>query len=147
LGRNREDGTRLAERIREQQHIDRLFASEIVDMKLNEKSASTLNHFLGNLSLCEKKLLAKKKQRALDELETIILKLMKTTRNEKTIEHLHELQKMLRNPLPHHQLDWDEVASRWLDLIRPVWFERLSGKRSKPLLLSDIRKDLLERPE
>ena len=43
------------------------------------------------------------------------------------------------------QPDWDEVASRWLDVIRPVWYERLTAKgRRKPLLLKDIRTDLLK---
>ncbi len=40
--------------------------------------------------------------------------------------------------------DWDAIAETWLDLIRPVWYERLTtGKRLRPLLLKDIRKDLL----
>ena len=40
---------------------------------------------------------------------------------------------MLTDPLPEKQPDWDEVASMWLDVIRPVWFEALSGARNKPL--------------
>ena len=37
-----------------------------------------------------------------------------------------------------------ELAARWLDLIRPVWYEKLQDrKRRKPLLLKDIRKDLI----
>ncbi|MDP2325739.1 MAG: hypothetical protein Q8N51_17165, partial [Gammaproteobacteria bacterium] len=40
--------------------------------------------------------------------------------------------------------DWDAIAETWLDLIRPVWYERLTTrKRTRPLLLKDIRKDLL----
>ena len=46
----------------------------------------------------------------------------------------------------HYQPDWDAVAARWLDVIRPVWFEMLTQrKRSRPLLLKDIRKELLAR--
>ena len=44
---------------------------------------------------------------------------------------------------PDHQPDWDEVAARWLDLIRPVWYARLKLPRRKPLLLKDIRRDLI----
>ena len=39
--------------------------------------------------------------------------------------------------------DWGAIADRWLDLIRPVWYERLKDRRKRPLLLSDIRPDLL----
>lgn len=38
------------------------------------------------------------------------------------------------------------MAARWLDVIRPVWFEQLTtGKQRKPLLLKDIRGVLLKR--
>jgi hypothetical protein len=39
------------------------------------------------------------------------------------------------------------VAGRWLDLIRPVWYERLRQPRNKPLLLKDIRRDLIARED
>jgi len=36
------------------------------------------------------------------------------------------------------------VAERWLDLIRPIWYERLlTRRRSRPLVLKDIRADLI----
>lgn len=36
----------------------------------------------------------------------------------------------------------------WLDLIRPLWFEKLRDrkKRRRPLLLKDLRNDLLKKP-
>src|SRR5690606_17239537 len=103
--------------------------------------------FVGRLAACERDLLARKKQRALEELEFIIAKLKTKCLVDKSLKHLNELENMLRNPPPNRQPDWDEVASRWLDLIRPVWFDRLSGKRSKLLLLKDIRRDLLAKPD
>jgi len=36
-------------------------------------------------------------------------------------------------------------APRWLDLIRPVWYEKLQQPRYKPLLLKDIRKELISK--
>jgi hypothetical protein len=63
------------------------------------------------------------------------------------VDHLYEIQKILGSDHLDGQPDWDEIASRWLDVIRPVWFEKLAGKRNKPLLLKDIRKDLLAQPE
>jgi len=53
---------------------------------------------------------------------------------------------MFDRALPDYQPDWDEVAGRWLDVIRPVWFEMLTQrKRFRPLLLKDIRTELLTR--
>lgn len=47
-------------------------------------------------------------------------------------------------PGPGVQPDWEELAARWLDLIRPMWYEKLQERgRRKPLLLKDIRKDLV----
>jgi len=35
---------------------------------------------------------------------------------------------------------WAELSARWLDLIRPVWYQKLQERgRRKPLLLRDIR--------
>lgn len=61
-------------------------------------------------------------------------------------EHYEALLKMLRHPNIERQPAWNEVAARWLDIIRKVWYERLKQpKRKKPLLLKDIRKDLKNR--
>lgn len=41
-------------------------------------------------------------------------------------------------------VDWDSVAERWLDLIRPAWYARLlARKRLRPLTLGEIRGELL----
>ena len=63
------------------------------------------------------------------------------------VDHLHAIYEMLTKPNPYSQPDWDEVAAKWLDLIRPIWFERLKEARSRPLLLKDIRRDLLKNIE
>ena len=53
---------------------------------------------------------------------------------------LWQLLEMLGSNAGGLQSVWDEVASRWLDLIRPVWYERLrAGGRNKSVLLKDIR--------
>ena len=40
--------------------------------------------------------------------------------------------------------DWDEIASKWLEIIRPIWFEKLQSPRTRPLLLSDVRPDVIK---
>lgn len=115
--------------------------------KLDKKSSQVLQHFLESLADNEISLLAQKKRRALEELRYVIQKLLTITGEQRAIDHLLRLKNLLESPSNDHQPDWEEVASRWLDMIRPVWFERLSGRRNKPLLLKDIRKDLLARPD
>lgn len=118
----------------------------VENLKLDNASAKVLNQLIGRLSVLERKLLARKKQRALEELEIILEALLKYASKERLqgkLEHLRKLLQMLRNPPIDQQPDWDAVAAQWLDLIRPIWFEKLSTARTKPLLLKDIRKDLL----
>ena len=44
--------------------------------------------------------------------------------------------------------DWEEIAGRWLDLIRPLWYEQLgTRKRRRPLLLRDIRREVIAHEE
>jgi hypothetical protein len=62
-------------------------------------------------------------------------------------EQLHVLREALRGTHPERQPDWDEVAAHWFELIRPVWYERLTGRRQKPLLSKDIRRDLFANRE
>jgi hypothetical protein len=43
-------------------------------------------------------------------------------------------------PGPGVQPDWEELAARWLDLIRPMWYEKLEERgRWKPLFTFSIR--------
>lgn len=119
------------------------------NLAFDDAGARVLNQFLSRLSAIERALLSRKKQRALEEMELIVGKLVKFAAEQKRqswVDHLQLIQGMLLDPRPERQPDWDKVASQWLDVIRPVWFEKLASKRNKPLLLKDIRKDLLARP-
>ena len=114
---------------------------------LDNTAARILNRFLQRLACCERLLLPRKKQRALKEMEQILDKLIDCCREKQdqdALDHLLRIKKMLQNPPLDNQPDWDEVATRWLDVIRPVWFEKLRSKKRKPLLLADVRKDLLK---
>jgi hypothetical protein len=50
---------------------------------------------------------------------------------------------VLDTPQPESQPNWDEVASRWIDLIRPIWHEKIKTEKVKLLLMKDIRKALI----
>lgn len=96
----------------------------------------------------ERSLLPRRKQRALQEMEIVLGKY----RGQCEVRGDHEDAERLRIILaameggdPEIWINWDLLAERWLDLIRPVWYEGLTGrkKKSRPLLLKDVRNDLI----
>ncbi len=114
---------------------------------MDAASAAELAGFIARLSDAERSLLPRKKQRALEEMGKVLDRFPENAaerRDQDALDHYRAILDMLRTKNPGHQPDWDEVAARWLDLIRPVWFERLRLPRIKPLLLRDIRSDLLK---
>lgn len=117
-------------------------------LRMDQRAADLLAEFIGRLSQAERTLLPRKKQRALDEMEKVLgnyIEKASARRDQEAVEHYHALLNCLRSPDPKRQPAWDEVAARWLDLIRPIWYERLKQRRNRPLLLKDIRKNLMER--
>lgn len=123
---------------------------EVENLKFDERGTATLQQFLLRLPEIERGLLSRKKQRALAEMEICVERLAEYAemeRDQALVDHIYQIQRILSSAHLGGQPDWDEVASRWLDVIRPVWFEKLASKRSRPLLLKDIRQDLLDQPE
>jgi hypothetical protein len=123
---------------------------KVENLSFDEHGTSALQQFLLRLPQIERGLLSRKKQRALAEMEICVDRLAKYAKDQgdqALVDHIFEIQRVLKSTHLDGQPDWDEVASRWLDVIRPVWFERLSSKHTKPLLLRDIRKDLLSQPQ
>jgi hypothetical protein len=122
---------------------------ETENLVFDEQGTQLLNRFLERLVEAERSLLPRRKQCALEEMRHIIGELGAVPAGESRqtdVEHLKDIIDMLDRNRPQYQPDWDEVAGRWLDVIRPVWFEMLSErKRMRPLLLKDIRKELLKR--
>lgn len=118
----------------------------VEDLPMDAGAADQLARFIARLSDAERTLLPRKKQRALEEMGFVLDHFLKDAagrHDQEALDHYRAILDMLREPHPGHQPDWDEVAARWLDLIRPIWYERLKRPRSKPLLLKDIRRDLI----
>jgi superfamily II DNA or RNA helicase len=122
---------------------------ETENLLFDERGASVLTEFLNRLDEAERSLLPRRKQRALEEMRIVVEKLAEAagaTSKQQDVDHLVNIMEMLDRSVPSYQPDWDAVAGRWLDVIRPVWFEMLTKrKRSRPLLLKDIRNELLAR--
>lgn len=118
------------------------------DLQMDGRASRVLERFISRLGDAERVLLPRRKQRALDEMEYVLeryVKLALDAGERKRAENYGALQRLLAESHPERQPDWDEVAARWLDLIRPVWYDRLKAKRKKPLLLKDIRRDLISK--
>ena len=125
---------------------DRL-TEDVVDLHLDDHAARHLAEFVRRLSGTERELLPRRKQRALEEMQVVLAHFVREAAQEQdqeTVEHYRAILTMLEGSEVEHQPDWDEVASRWLDLIRPTWYEKLKQPRKKPLQLKDIRHDLIK---
>ncbi len=119
--------------------------ADVENLPMSEKAGTVLKTFIGLIAKMERSLLSRKKQRALEEMQRVIEKYIKISANESKqdeVDHYDRILEMLKMPDTERQPDWDEVAARWLDIIRPVWYEVLNQPRTKPLLLKDIRQKL-----
>lgn len=124
----------------------------VVDLhEISPGAERILAEFLDHLVIAERRLLSRRKRRALDEMELVLesyLQAASARKNQIETDTLAALMQVLREPSAGLQPDWEELAARWLDLIRPVWYEKLQdSKRRKPLLLKDIRKDVIAAEE
>jgi hypothetical protein len=118
----------------------------IEDMPLDEKAGTVLRTFITLVAKMERSLLSRKKQRALKEMRLVLESYIKTSAKnsiQDEVDCFDRILNMLKMENSDHQPDWDEVAARWLDIIRPIWYEELKQPRNKPLLLKDIRKKLI----
>jgi superfamily II DNA or RNA helicase len=132
--------------------LRRRLGPEVVDLETITPAAERmLGHFLDRLAAGERRLLSRRKRRALEEMRAVVgvwLDNAGKRQDQTAVDILHALAALLDEPRASHQPDWEEVAARWLDLIRPVWYEKLTeGGRHKPLLLKDIRSAVIDAEE
>lgn len=130
------------------EHLRSRLGPEVEDLKeITPTAERVLAGFLIRLSVVERLLLSRRKRRALDEMEFVLTAYSQSAskrKNQSETDFLSPLLKILEEPDSDLQPDWEELASRWLDLIRPIWYQKLQdAKRRKPLLLKDIRKEVI----
>jgi hypothetical protein len=114
------------------------------DLALSDKGMRWLNRVLTIVQDQEIALLPRRKRRALEEMRIVLRSYGGDSYCSLDMEQgLANLLKVLDREDDRDWYDWDAIAETWLDLIRPVWYERLTTrKRLRPLLLKDIRRDL-----
>jgi len=118
--------------------------------EITPQTETILNQFFDRLASAERQLLSRRKQRALEEMEKVLEKFVESAakrQDQQAVDMIKGVLDLLQKPSSGVQPDWEEVAARWLDLIRPVWYEKLQESRRKPLLLKDIRRDLIAAEE
>jgi hypothetical protein len=128
-------------------HLRRLLPSDAEALPLNESVQQRLAHLFRQLHQAEREILPRRKRRALEEMQKVLegyARQAGRAGDRKMTRVANALLVILRAPDTERPPDWDALAERWLDLIRPVWYRRLGErKRARPLLLKDIRQDLL----
>ena len=115
------------------------------DVKLSDAGMRWLDRVLTIAREQDRALLPRRKRRALEEMQLILSSYATGPFKSPEAEaRLQQLLAILARDSLNECYDWDAVAEGWLDLIRPTWYERLTTrKRVRPLLLKDIRRDLL----
>ncbi len=132
------------------EELRKRLSAEVTSRTLDDDGARLVERFIDRISAGERELLPRKKQRALDEMERVLAHWIELAGKEKDYPRLRLLSPLLEKLTRrdrHMPFDLDTVAERWLDLIRPVWYEKLADRRRRtPLRLKDIRRDLKKKP-
>lgn len=111
--------------------------------------------FLDKLNNAEKKMLPKKKQRALELMKEVLEEYKNKSVKDEDREREQLVNELLslvnevrsRGQILSREVDLSLLAEWWLDLIQPKWLERLQERRrSEPLRLKDLYQNLIDDP-
>lgn len=129
----------------------RLTDPEVEDVKLDSASAKRLERFVSRLVDAEKLLLPRRKRVALNQMMGVLSEFRKqafASRDQELGERYQSITELLGARGSQWNLDWDAIATFWIDVVRPTWFKKLmEPRRRRPAKLQDLRKDLLAAEE
>jgi len=118
-----------------------------VNLSFDDGAANELDYMLTRLAHVERELLPRRKQRALEEMEAVLRNYSDSALREhhqETYDRLEQILAVFEKKYRGQGVDWDALAEKWLDLVRPAWYARLlERKRLRPLVLREIRSDLM----
>ncbi|WP_020146594.1 helicase-related protein [Thioalkalivibrio sp. ALJ15] len=118
--------------------------------EIDEPAARWLAHFSERLPEAERAQLPLRKQRALQEMAEVLKGFCEEAarqREQTRLDAYLDLRNLLAQKpetLTGGEPDWEALANRWLELIRPYWYRRLTQQRRGFLRLRDLRKELIE---
>ena len=123
-----------------------LLVDGVESLPISQSTAVLIERFSNRLIQDELDLLPRKKRGAYTELLFVmdeLIEQMGTNQRQEELEKLSEIRASFKIDNHEFSYDWDSITSKWLDIVRPTWFEKLRQPRDKPLLLKDIRNDLI----
>jgi len=134
------------------EELRRRLGGDVRDGDFDFAANDVLQYFYKRLSAAEKRLLPRMKQRALDEMRRVISEYQQqngkgSRPNQERVDFYGALLRVLDTSDAEIQPDWDDLATRWLRIIRPIWHEKIQARRTRPLLLKDLFKTLSKREE
>lgn len=118
-------------------------------LTLDPAGSAALERWTTRLARAERAMLPRRMHRALEEMRAVLdawIRAASARQDGTRLEAYRSLQQLLDRPGTGPVPDWEEVASRWLEIVRPVWYEQLQARRRRrPLLLRDIRAEVIAR--
>ena len=123
-----------------------VLSENVTDMNMDDQATRLLDHYLNRLLDSELDLLPKKKRRAIEEMALVVKAYRAESAKQQKqheVDFYTKLLRVLEREEREYVPDWSAIADRWLDSIRPLWYERLTDRRNRPLLLRDVRADLI----
>lgn len=122
-------------------------SGDVEDHPMDRQAEAWLERFRVALARSERALLPKRKQRALEQMDSVLAHYSRDagTKGDTRLAGRWEAIRAACGPVQDlGSADLDAVAEHWLAVVRPVWFRRLkeSRRRRRPLLLRDISRHL-----
>lgn len=111
-----------------------LLRGEVTDRPFDTNAAAVLDACLNTLRQNETALLPLRKVRALDEMTVVLSAYLKASKRSGSRGRTRLLEQLLTLISPSRSedvVDLRRMADWWLDLIRPIWREHLSARRSR----------------
>lgn len=121
---------------------------ETRDLPLDATAASSIDRVLSELEMHEESLLPRGKQRALTEMRFVLKKYRREDLGDvRRRQAIDDLLDLADGKHEGGAVDRAALADWWLRTIQPVKFRHLQARaRVRPLLLRDLRKELLRTP-
>lgn len=119
---------------------------EEIDLQ-SEPCFRDVKDYLEKLPSIERNLLPRRKQVALKEMEFILRKWAAHADEEQASFYAKLLDVLMQKVETQRAVNWSLLADHWLELVRPIWYERLNTARGRRVvLLSDLRDALIKDP-
>jgi hypothetical protein len=124
---------------------------QVENLPITRSACKLLEIFLERLSIVEKMLLPRLKQRALEQMHDMLKRWSVQKgwlQSSEQAEQIKRLIDLRAAPSADDCPDWGQLADCWLDLVRPTWAKHLKtrGRKTGITRLKDIQKDLIAEP-